>query len=80
MAKVSPRNIEGRVASQKKLSPVARAIMKQYGVTASAAIKADKKFKELEVKTQKTGKDKIYSFDQKGLNYSKATKNLLKNQ
>jgi hypothetical protein len=80
MAKVSPRNTEGRVASQIKLSPVARAIMKQYGVTASSAMRADAQFRKLEAKTQKRGKGKIYSMDQKGLNYGKATKNLLKNQ
>jgi hypothetical protein len=63
-----------------KLTPMQKMIMKEFGVSAPAAVKAAAKFKKLETKTQKTGKNKIYSMDQGGINYGKATKNLLKNQ
>jgi hypothetical protein len=77
MKNQSPRNTEKRVAN---LSPVEKKIMKEFKVSATAAIKAAEKFKKLEIKTQKIKPNSMYSFDQKGLNYSKATKNLLKNQ
>ena len=62
------------------LTPMQKMIMKEFGVSAPAAVKASAKFAKLESKTQKTGKGKIYSFDQRGINYGKVTKNLLKNQ
>jgi hypothetical protein len=54
--------------------------MKEFQVGAPAARKAAAEFKKLETKTQKTKPNSLYSFDQKGKNYGKATKNLLKNQ
>ena len=77
MKKESPRNTGKKVAN---LSPVEKKIMKEFKVSAPAAKKAAAKFLELESKTQKTKPGMMYSMDKKGLNYGKATKNLLKNQ
>jgi hypothetical protein len=68
---VTPKN-----TGNPKLTPMQKMIMKEFGVSASAAAKAASRFAKLENKTQKTGPNSIYSFDQKGLNYGKATKKL----
>jgi hypothetical protein len=76
MARALPSITVSRVA----LTPLEKKIMKEFQVGASAARKAAAEFKKLETKTQKTKPNSLYSFDQKGKNYGKATKNLLKNQ